>query len=155
MQRPKSAEGIDYFMKIYYDVFTFYSNDYMAPNDINAVSRVRNSLICAIRDLINLPKVIVIVLDDDIVKSVKVPKDVSETEVYGRIVTYLVKEYHRILEAYKDLLPNKSRKYKFPQVIWIAPPNNRDFKNNNKRSKFASALDTVCKMYDEMVMLEL
>ena len=59
-------------------------------------------------------------------------------------------EYHRLTLAQKELLPNKARKYRFPQFIWIIPPFHDNFPHNRERDKFSEALFLVADKFSEM-----
>ena len=144
-------------MKEYFDVIGYFSSKYISHKR-NIISRVHNCLLKALQVEIVLPKLIVMVLDNDIVHNVdEVPRFVCKTEVLGKIMAYLFKELHKVIMTYKEALPNRARRYKYPQIIWIAPPENVNFTRdeNRLRSKFTYCLNWLCAMYDEMHTLEL
>ena len=74
----------------------------------------------------HLPKVIVIVPDSDIIKQLDVGHSTVE-QSYIRLLRFLFREIDRMIAAYKEKLPKRSKREFFPQVIWIIPPMHKYF----------------------------
>ena len=148
-----SSEEQKFHMKELYEIKDAASDKYTSLNT-NMVCRVRNHLIQMIKEYVLLPKAIVLILDDDLIRFVEYEgNDVIVT--YKKILSWLMKEVHRLILSYKDLMPNKARRYKYPAVLWIAPPMNINFFNNDLRKDFIIALDDVVATYPEMWALQL
>ena len=118
------------------------------------LSRLHNLLITAINKDILLPKAILVVLDDDIIHDCNY-EGIEVSVTYYRTFQWLTKEYHRIVLAHKDRLPNKSWKYKYPHIIWIEPPTNKKFYNNDLRREFSRTLERAVTPYAENWSLHL
>ena len=141
------------YMLDHYEVKAFVTSRYLL-HDRHVLSRFRNLIVKAIEQEELLPKAILLILDDDLIRNVHYEEpDVDVT--YKKILQWLSKEFHRVILAYKDILSNKSRKYKYPAVIWIAPPQNVNFLNNNLRKDFAGALEKAANNFPEFWSLQL
>ena len=95
-----------YHMSKYYKLKVFANSKFLS-NDQLMLSRLRNLLITAINKDILLPKAILVVLDDDIIHDCNY-EGIEVSVTYYRTLQWLIKEYHRIVLAHKDRLPNKS-----------------------------------------------
>ena len=106
----------------------------------SVISRIRNNLVKALNEHNTLPKAIIVVLDDDITKTLSLDKEFSIT--VGRILSWLVKEFHKCIAIYKDWLPAKAKLPNYPHIIWMAPLNHYLFTHNDntKRDKFSRCL---------------
>ena len=53
-----------------------------------------------------------------------------------------MREFEKVIDIYKDYLPDKAKKFGFPHILWIAPPNHKNFgsSNNSKRRNQTEAL---------------
>ena len=105
-----------------------------------------------------LPKLIVVVVDDDIIKNV--PAHIRSSELqrfYEHILNSLLINIRRSIDAYKDILPNKAKRENIPHVLFIAPPSHTHFKelDNQKRSLFTVALANSVSLQKNMSMLKL
>ena len=145
----------------YYEVkeFTTARN---SVNTKNILSRLRNGLITALNEHNSLPRLIVMVVDDDIITSLPARQHQSTdrtslTNSYEHILSNLCKMLEIAIDCYKDMLPPKAKRDKFPHILWIAPPTHKFFseRNNEKRVKFTTALSTVVAIQRNMSMLKL
>ena len=122
----------------------------------NILSRIRNNIVHALNEHTILPKLIVIVPDDDIITE----KDFSCMDInigYRRIIRYLAKEIIKAIDIYKDYLPNKSKRFSIPHTLWIAPPTHKNFttENNDHRRRFADSLEQVISELTNMSVLRM
>ena len=126
-------------------------------NDRNILSRLRNSLVTALNEHKGLPKLIVFVIDDDIITSAPTNSEDSITQQYEYILNALFKLIERSIDCYKDVLPAKAKREHVPHILWMAPPTHKFFSesNNEKRCKFANALNNVVLLYTDVTMLRL
>ena len=60
-----------------------------------------------------------------------------------------------MLTGYKDALPIKAKREFYPQLIWIAPPLNKNFANNHLRSIYMEVLENCVESYAQMCCLKL
>ena len=127
-------------------------------NTRNILSRIRNNVATALNEHSGLPKLILFVLDDDIITSIPSnSNDNSLTKEYEYVLNSLITMLERVIDTYKDWLPSKAKRENIPHLLWIAPPSHRYFSdsNNEKRAKFTSALGTVVTLHDNNSMLRL
>ena len=84
--------------------------------------------------LFPLPKLVVIVPDDDIIR---ILTDGDRIPFFGKSVTkllnYIMVEHERAVASFKEFLSAKCVRPDFPQILWIQAPLHDNFKNNNLR----------------------
>ena len=95
-----------------------------------------------------------IVPDDDILKFSGI-SGFGITRSLGKILDWIQTEFDRMVEIHKDRLPNKAKKAAYPHFIWIEPPLNDNFNNNESRRKFNRALNTVTALHQNTSVLQL
>ena len=145
----------DFYMKKNFEVLSFCSSKHNDKNT-NLISTVQISLATAMNAKTYLPQFILIVLDDDIIKTV-----CYETEklcaVYGTYLEWLTKTIHEMILQKKDFLPEKALRPHEPQIYWTALPNSMLFEDASleARNKFNLCLDTAVKSYSEMCMVRI
>ena len=139
-------EKMERFMIKEFEVSGF-NNDSKASYDINMISRFRNCFMGAITDQAILPKYVVIVPDNDIIKFFKwkmeTRKRRDDNELVGAyecMLTWLMNQYSRLIMSQKDYLPKKAKKGDDPKFLWIEAPLNKNFKDNDYRMKFNTGL---------------
>ena len=138
-----------------YEVTGFLNNKYKSL-DQNAVSRLRNLMIGAISDYPLLPKLIVIVPDEDILLFIIKTGDRKLLHTNTVVVLkWLMREYDRIIAAHQEKLPSKAKKAHYPFFVWITAPTHDNFDNNLDRVKFNKALQEVGNLYPNVAVLEL
>ena len=115
---------------------------------------VFNLLKKAIEEKTLLPKAIAVILDDDMIKQTKFSGKHLQ-DFYADSIKHLMEKFHREITAYKEHLPVKAKQDWLPHILWFVPPNHKYFNNNNKRNRFAHALQSAVEGYTEMACLEL
>ena len=88
-----------------YEVQDFSNNKFTTINP-NMISRIRNLMAQAIKEQVLLPKFIVIVPDDDIIKYVNF-SNFGVSEAYGRLINHIMVEHNRLLETQMEFLPEE------------------------------------------------
>ena len=138
-----------------YEVKEYLSTKF--SNNKSSLSRICNNLIAAINSYETTPKVVVVVLDGDVLKGVHSNDDLTMTIHIGRITEWLVREFFRAIESFKDYLPEKSKRPGQPHILWISPPTHTYFTANNnvRRTIQANCLKTVIQLYQNMTVLEM
>ena len=72
------------------------------------ISRTRNALVKLITEQVLLPKLIVLVLDDDLLTLVR---DKAHTyKLTKRLLSWLINQFGRIVQTQKEYLPEKAKK---------------------------------------------
>ena len=102
------------YVKEFFDLYGFTASKYTKHNQ-NLISRIVNLFIEAIQKYVLLPKLIVFVMDDDIIKFLNIKaKCPGMSRSISRIVNEIMKQFDRIILSQKDFLPRKSKK------LWIS-----------------------------------
>ena len=114
-----------------YEVREFTSNKYDSLIG-STICRIRNSFVRALNKHSSLPKLVVVVVDDDITKNLTW-EDWHLFDQLHTVTEWLVLELERALASYKDIIPSKAKKANLPQFLWIAPPTHKYFgKDSNQ-----------------------
>ena len=117
----------------------------------NVIGRVRNCLVEAINEHVLLPKFIIVILEDDLIRAVHHYSD-GISNILSTLTKWMASEFHKLLSAHKESLPTKARKFKYPQVLWTAAVHNKSFSANANyyRKKFNTCLLSVAESFREM-----
>ena len=151
----QSDEEKKFYIKERFEVKIF-ANTRIRSSDVNIISRLCNLMVAALKKDKKLPKFVVVVTEGDISKEVKIENDMNMLgKACNQLLEWIMCEYHKMQLQYKELLPNKARRYKYPQFIWIIPPFHVNFPNNESRVEYATALEISTEMFTEMHALEL
>ena len=142
----------EYYTKHHYDTAGYVNS--MFSKDPNTVSRLRNLMVTAIAEYKLLPKFIVIVPDDNIIRCLNHSGDGISRNL-TRLVKSIMEQHKKYLDIYKELLAVKSKRMDFPRIIWIKAPIHENFHNNVERGKFNSCLNEVACNYDNVSVLKL
>ena len=119
----------------------------------NVIGRIFNNFVELIHTHILLPKAVLIVMENDILDAINHYKygDLSAIEP---CVKWSVTEFHRATVSYKEKLPSKSRKFRYPYILFVAAIHHDGFGNGNAyREKFNKALVHVVDIYHEISVL--
>ena len=105
-------------------------NNKYKSQDQNTISRLRN-LVRALSDYPLLPKIIVVVPDEDILHFIQKAGDSRLLQSNIEIVLkWMMREYERTVAAHLDRMPEKAKKLNYPYFLWIAAPLHENFDNN-------------------------
>ena len=64
-----------------------------------------------------MPKLVVVITDDDIVKNFIANHD-SYDKIH-RVTRWLVKEFEKTIDIYNDYLPEKAKRFGVPHIVWM------------------------------------
>ena len=107
------------YVKTRFDIFAFCNGSLSKDlKNRNVISRVRNNLVEAINLQTILPKYLIIVLENDLIKAANHYTD-GFTDIMNSWISWLANKFHRIISAHKEKLPTKARKFKYPHIFWI------------------------------------
>ena len=149
--KPISDYGT--YIKKNYDTVGFLNDKYNCHDD-SAVSRIRNLLPSAVKSHLLLPKLIVVVTDDDLMSYVRY-KCWTFVSAMEAIVKWLMSEYRKVVDAYKDYLQTKSKRQNWPFFIWIEAPYHTNFNNNRDHERYNKMLVQTAKDYENVAVLAL
>ena len=108
----------------------------------NRLVRITNSLIKAMKDEAAVPKILVVVLEDDIIRYVNF-NDYRVTTLFGRVIEFLSTTVRQVIDQFKEqYLPTRAKKEQYPMIIWITPTIHMHYRNNNLCRKFANEMES-------------
>ena len=138
----------------HFEVRNFSNNKYDSLFRSTA-GRIRNCFIKAINEHSALPKLIVTILDDDLVKNLKSKIDTYEN--LHEMTEWLLTEFEKELANYKDMILIKAQREHFPHFLWIASPQHKYFggKNNELRAIQEKCLAEVVQTKKDMTLLKM
>ena len=148
--KQESDENV--FMKNNFDIKWYASNNLDLQKAV--IGRLRDQLKKAIKEQKLLPKLIIVILDDNIITNMK-SKGYGISEAYGCLIHWAAEKFNHVISSYKDKLPKRCKKEQYPNFVWMAPPQHKNFENNNLRGKFTKSLKSTLGFQSKHMMLKL
>ena len=108
----------DFYCRTNFEVHTAYCDQYAYRG--NLLGRLRSALTGLINREWTLPRLIVIVLEDDVIEYIK-KKNFDSHKQIERFLGYLMNEFRKVISTFKELLPTKAKKFAWPHVLWTVP----------------------------------
>ena len=141
------------YAKEHFEVIGFI-NDLRDNEDRSIISQFHNTLVHALEEKPLLPKIIVIVPDDDIINFLNFA-EYGVSKCLGRVIDWIMREHIRIIDIYKEFLPARAKRSTYPQILWIDVPTHDGFKNNLMRQKYNYAVNTAAQFHENTWTLQL
>ena len=131
----------DSYSRTHLEVNTFHRRTVHDGSD-NPFSRIYNGLIYAMRTMGYIPMILVIVIEDDVIRYADY-NDFGVTAMYGRVITYLADEINKAINEFKSILPQKCLREDWPQMLWVMPTTHDHYHQgtNTLRKKFAHEME--------------
>ena len=129
------------------------SDDYTS-NIKSVLARLRNNLVYGLNKCNAIPKFIVVVLEDAIIDDVG-SANYGITNDYEIRTKWLINQYRKIVDAFLDYLPYKSKKDGWPKFLYISPSMHRNYRNNALRKKFTRVLEDICSITERMALIRI
>ena len=150
------------YIKAHFDTFGYFGNKFITDNP-SLLSRLSNLLVQAMESRLNnkllpLPKIVVLVPDDDFIRLFDIDdsSDVSNvSKVFSRMLNYVMTELERNVAAFREYLPAKAIHCNYPHFLWIAAPLHDGFCNNSLHQKFNRSLEEVMQLHASSYCLHL
>ena len=117
------------------------------------LSRYRNALVGLAKNGNVLPKLITVVLEDDLLN--KINKNFDETIIYAKAVKWIMNEFNKVIKSLIDLLPAKAKTEEYPYVLWLHATRHRLYPDDKLREIFNAVLASVGKQHSNNFTLEL
>ena len=133
-------------------------------NNPNMLSRLRNAPVIAFNKSKVLPKMVVVIIEDDLISYFdKIYNDIEEpmtekdiTKLYTHSVKWVMSEFRKIFETIKeDILPSKAKRNDWPHFLWILPTTHKNYFNNWKREVFTQVIKRAARLQSNVFALEL
>ena len=154
-QNAYGDNGKTSYLKAHYDVTGFCPGNERLNGNI--LCRFNNVVTVAINKQTVLPKAIVFVMENDILNSLNHFKP-GISLLIGKSLEWLLNQVHRMITTYKEKLPSKSRKFKYPAILWCSLPMHEYWskgKLGEFRAKFNFSLKNTVSIFREMDMLNI
>ena len=103
--KPKLTK-YDSYIADHFDILAYTCDDDSAVCK-SVLGRLRNALAVALNENDKLPKYILLVLETDLMQCVNFNKP-GLTEIYGRVLHWLLDDYHNAIAARKQIRPVNS-----------------------------------------------
>ena len=146
-------QGQTGYIKTHYETSGYFLGGDMLNK--NVLSRYRNAFTTALNTHSIFPKAILLIMEQEFLNSLN-HYNPGFSILVGRIVESLANQLHRIVTGYKDKLPSKARKFKYPTILWVNLPEHYDWKHLNEfRKKFNSSVKATTSLFREMDILSL
>ena len=140
-----------------YEVKIFISSGYPSLNK-SPLGRTFNNVVRAINEEKSLPKLIVMVTDNDLIKYIRssVGHHLLKKQI-DRSYNWLATQIDRAILSYKDYVSEKSKRHYIPHILWILPPSHIHFDqmDNMKREYAAEAIQTLSAMRSNTSALQM
>ena len=136
-----------------FEVTESLSSKYKSSNP-SVMGRIVNNVVYGLNKHKKLPKIIVLVPDDDLVRGIHCT-DVMLIQI-SMITEWVVGEIVKAIEMYKEVLPLKCKRPNFPYVLWIAPPTHCYFgdSDNKRREVQTECLERIAKIHENFSVLK-
>ena len=141
------------FMKENFQLEAFSVKSYKS-NMKNALARVRSQFCKALESSHLLPRIIVVVLDNDMIRHFKAD-DEGISLILKEIMIWLFKEVDKLINRRKRELPQRSKRNDYPQIFWVEAPQQVNFTDNLARRKFNSVVQSTAGAYDYMKIIRM
>ena len=107
--------------------------DKYSNNNPFLVGRITNSIQKELNKCQNIPKMVLIILEDDMIKDIKTT-DREQAEQFFIIYTqYLVKTVQEMIQKFNHILPENAKRNGWPKTIFILPTVHRNYQYDELR----------------------
>ena len=135
-----------------YDVMAKLSSQYMSQTK-NFLSRFRNLLVSAITDQPRLPKIIVNILDTDLMKNID-ESIWDDTKALNRVIGSMMSDQSKLILTQKSYLQQKAKRTNYPHIVWIEAPIHNNFPDNYRRERFNYSLNHMVQFQEDTTVLK-
>ena len=124
-------------------------------NNPSLLGRLRNALVNAFNKCTILPKLVVIVLENELINTVRQVDVQDLNKDYTRRLKWLLNEYRKIVDTMHDYLRPNCKQENFPKFIWVSATKHKNYSDNTQRKKFNYVLETLTHSFDNHIALRL
>ena len=115
----------------------------------NILARIINGIVNTFNTQITIPKWVVIILEDDILKTVK-PETIEEMK---KLFTFLMTNIQEQMDRATKGIPLKANKYAWPNFLFLEPSLHRSYQNNDRRKLAILALHQAVADFNRIIVL--
>ena len=120
----------------------------------NAVSRLRNCVVNCYNATQKIPKWIVIIVENDLIKFLKYT-EYAVTDAYEAVLNWIFDELKEVRDEIRKRLPFKTKKNGWPYYLWIEPTMHKSYSDLVQRRAFLESLRKVSSGHNESITLPL
>ena len=146
------------YMKRMYDLSSLAKKSHES-NIRSVLARIKFQLVKALEKEDTLPKNILVLLDDDIIRRVEAKCNDEEYEslsgIFKEIIHWLFNQFRKIINVRLEQLPEKCKRIGFPKVYWVEAPQHENFNNNLARRKMNSAIQAEASLQMDMSIMRM
>ena len=124
------------YIKSTYEYRNFCNSRFSSANE-NMMIRLQNTMASALNKCEHLPKYVLVILDDDIITFTEYLGP-GVSSLLGSYITWIVKEFRKLVEDKKNALPAKVKQPQEPCIYFCASPmhQNLSYEQNDLCKKF-------------------
>ena len=111
--------------------------------------RICNAMVHLFNKSVNMPKIVAIVLEDDLINHIG-DQGIGTTEHYAVYIEDIIKDFKRISEKFKAILPDSATRVNWPKLVFIVPTLHRNYDNYGQRKIFNEVLEAVTKEHEKI-----
>ena len=114
--------------------------------------RICNSLIKLINNSINMPKLVVLIVENDIINEVKCD-GIGSSEHYIAYIENIIKDFKRVIEQFREILPISGQRNTWPKLLFLPATLHRNYSFNKYRERkvFNEVLSTISDHHKDTV----
>ena len=145
-----------WFLHKNFEVRYFYNSRCNSTNT-NLISRLQGTLTAAINKRVNLPKLIIIVLNRDVIEAVDAGSATYAATVMGVWLEWLAKQFVEVVETRRSQLLHKAQRMDEPIFYWSAIPSHKGYSYEVRAiiAKFNNTLESVLKVHPSMCLIKI
>ena len=158
--KARTATDYNSYIKTHFDVSGYFGSGFINDNP-SLISRMCNLMVSVMscrqanNKILPLPKIIVMVMDDDLLCLFKDVQDGVTAQPMSRILNHIMTEHECSIAVFKEFLPAKSVMDGYPHILWIQAPLHDKFANNGDRIIFNRCLEETIKLHGGVSCLAL
>ena len=143
----KNAHEENFYLKQNYDLVPICNSKYNSQ-DCNFLSRFNNTVASGLNKIDKLPKYMVMVLDDDLIRYVDF-YNCGMSSLFGECLEWLITQVNKMIAKRKAQLPAKAVHDDYPFIYWVAAPMHKNA-DLEVHKKFNDCLESIVRQIDNM-----
>ena len=101
--------------------------DKFSNNNPFITTRIINSFIKQLNDCQNMPKIIMLVLEDDLINNIKETKRDAATIIFEEYIEFIMREFNAAISHFSELLPSNAKRQGWPKKVILLPSMHRNY----------------------------
>ena len=152
--RPKFLRCEDYFSNNHFEVAAA-AGDNTSTNSRFITTRIHNSLVQLLNDCANTPKMVVVILENDIIDYLEGEEKACIEIKYEHYLREIMADMINTCKQFASDLPNYAKKEGWPKFVFIEPTLHMGYSDYHERKTFIEQMSTVSKEFDNVWVMQL